>query len=244
MRKHVTIPHYVRILHKPFAAVTHKFTCNREDLPGTIACVVTRNPVAALTFDDGPHPEYTPHLLDILERYQARATFFMIGDVAQKHPQLVRRVFQEGHVIGNHSWDHPFFPSLSGRVRREQIRACEHVLAPYGQRLFRPPYGAQSLVSHLDALWLRYKVVTWNLEAKDWHGHNADWMADRLTREIRPGSIVLLHDAIYRSQQPVPQYNREPMLAAVTLVLERLGDRFRFVTVPELLRHGRPRWHD
>jgi len=243
-KKRVTIRHCVRILRKPFAAVAQKVTCVRDDVPGTIASVATRDSVAALTFDDGPHPEYTPRLLDILRRYQAHATFFMIGEVAQQHPGLVRRVAQGGHAIGNHSWDHQFFPSLPGRERRRQIRACEHVLAPYGQRLFRPPYGAQSLVSHLDALWLRYKVVTWSLEAKDWHEHDADWMADRLAREIRPGSIVLLHDAIYRSQQPVPQYNREPMLAAVTLVLERLGDRFRFVTIPELLRHGRPQWHD
>jgi peptidoglycan/xylan/chitin deacetylase (PgdA/CDA1 family) len=242
MRKHVTIRHCVRILHKPLAAVRHKLNCNREDVPGTITNVVTKDPVAALTFDDGPHPEYTPRLLNILQRYQARATFFMIGEVAQKHPQLVRRVVQEGHVVGNHSWDHPFFPSLSGRARREQIRACEQVLAPYGERLFRPPYGAQSLASRLDALWLRHKVVTWNLEAKDWRENNPDWMADRLLQGLRPGSIVLLHDAIYRSQQAVPQDNREPMLAALTLFLKRLGGHFRLVTIPELLRHGRPQW--
>lgn len=69
-------------------------------------------------------------------------------------------------------------------------------------------------------------------------------MADRLVGGIRPGSIVLLHDAIYRSNQTVPQYSREPMLIALTSTLEQLADRFRFVTVPELLRHGRPRWRN
>jgi peptidoglycan/xylan/chitin deacetylase (PgdA/CDA1 family) len=236
----VTIRRCVRVLRKPFAAAMHKLTRNREAVPGTTTCVATQDPVAALTFDDGPHPVYTPCLLDILQRHQAHATFFMVGEMAQKHPQLVRRVAQEGHAVGNHSWDHQFFPSLPGRGRREQIRACERALAPYGQRLFRPPYGAQSLASRLDAFWLRYQVIAWSVDAKDWREHDADWMADRLTEGIRPGSIVLLHDAIYRSRQSVPQYNREPMLAALTLFLERLAGRFRFVTVPELLRHGRP----
>lgn len=215
-------------------------------MQGTITNVMTRDRVAALTFDDGPHPEYTPRLLDILERHEALATFFMVGQAAQRYPQLVQQVAQAGHAIGNHSWDHQFFPSLPSHQRRKQIRVCECALAPYGQRLFRPPYGAENLASHLDALSLHYQVVAWSLDAEDWLERDPAWMADRLTRGIQPGSIVLLHDALYRSQQPVPQYNREPMLAAVTLFLERLGGRFSFVTIPELLRHGRPQsdnWH-
>jgi peptidoglycan-N-acetylglucosamine deacetylase len=243
-RNYMTLRRYVGILRSPVAAVRDRLNRNQADVPGTITSVTTRDPVVALTFDDGPHPEYTPRLLDILQRYQASATFFMIGEVAQKHPELVQRVAQAGHAIGNHSWDHRFFPSLPGRIRREQIRKCEQVLAQYGQRLFRPPYGAQSLASRFDVLWLRYKVVTWNLEAKDWREDNPKSMADRLVQGIRPGSIVLLHDAIYRSNQTVPQYNREPMLIALTSTLEQLSGRFRFVTIPELLRHGKPRWRN
>jgi peptidoglycan/xylan/chitin deacetylase (PgdA/CDA1 family) len=237
----MTIWQCVRILRKPFTIVTQEVICARDHMPGIITCVATRVPVAALTFDDGPHPEYTPRLLDILEQYQVHATFFMVGEAAHKHPELVLQVAQGGHAIGNHSWDHPSFPSLPGRERRKQLRACAQALAPYGQPLFRPPYGDQSLASHLDALWLRYRVVTWNLHAEDWCEHDADWMADRLTRGIQPGSIVLLHDAIYRSRQLVPQYNRESMLTAVTLFLERLDGRFRFITIPELLHYGHPR---
>ena len=210
-------------------------------MQGTIISIVTRDPVAALTFDDGPHPEYTPRLLDILERHQARATFFMVGEAAQKHPLLVQQVGEAGHAVGNHSWDHPFFPSLSKHERLEQIRACERALAPYGQRLFRPPYGAENLGSHLDAASLRYKIVGWSLDAEDWLERDPAWMADVLTRGIQPGSIVLLHDAIYGIQQSDSQCNREPMLAAVTRFLEGVGGRFNFVTIPQLLRHGRPR---
>jgi peptidoglycan/xylan/chitin deacetylase (PgdA/CDA1 family) len=144
--------------------------------------VRTWDPVAALTFDDGPDPQRTPRILDILERYRARATFFMVGEAVQWYPELVRQVAQTGHAIGNHFWDHPSFPLITGRERRAQLRACAKAIAPYGQRVFRPPYGHQSVASRLDALWLGYQVVTWNVLAYDWLDHDADWMANRLVR--------------------------------------------------------------
>src|SRR5206468_4992188 len=82
---------------------------------GAITHVATGEAIAALTFDDGPHPEFTPRLLDILDKHRARATFFMLGENARRHPDLVQRVAQVGHVIGNHSWDHSVFPSLTRR---------------------------------------------------------------------------------------------------------------------------------
>ncbi len=206
---------------------------------GTITHVSTPDPVAALTFDDGPDPEFTPRFLQILERHQARATFFMVGEVAQRYPELVRQVAQAGHAVGNHSWDHPSFPLISGRERRRQIRACEHAIAPYGQGLFRPPFGHQNVASRLDALWLGLKVIAWNIAAEDWLGHDAQWIADRVATQIQPGSVVLFHDSLYTLLEE--RYaDREPTLEAVNVLLKCLGQRFGFVTVPELLRHGRP----
>ncbi len=206
---------------------------------GTITHVSTQKPVVALTFDDGPHPEFTPRLLEILQKHQAHATFFMVGGAAQRHPDIVRRVAEAGHAIGNHSWDHSSLPLLTGKERRAQIRACEKALAPYGQRLLRPPYGHQSVASRLDALWLGYQVITWNVTASDWQDRSANWITDRLVNEVRPGDIVLFHDALYTYVEK--RYtDRGPTLQAVDLLLERLGERFRFVTVPELLRSGRP----
>ncbi len=195
---------------------------------GSISHVVTRDAVASLTFDDGPHSPTTPCLLGLLERYQARATFFMIGKAAQKYPELVRQVAQAGHVIGNHSWDHPHFRLISGSERREQIRLCERAITPHGQRFFRAPWGEQSLGMYFDALWLRYRVVNWNLDACDWIDDDAKNISDRVVSQIQPGSIILLHDG------------REHMLEAVNMFLERLHGSFRFITVPELLQHGRP----
>ena len=206
---------------------------------GTITHVSTKEPAVALTFDDGPHPEYTPRLLDILERYHARGTFFMTGEAAQAHPELVKRVAAGGHAIGNHSWDHPSFPLITGRERRRQIRKCASVLAPYGERLFRPPYGEQNIASRLDALLLGYQVILFNIATDDWRGGDAVSIVAQIERQIRPGSVVVLHDKLFDALDEA-YFNREPVVEAVQILLNRLGDRFHFVTVPELLRRGRP----
>jgi peptidoglycan/xylan/chitin deacetylase (PgdA/CDA1 family) len=206
---------------------------------GTITHVSTQDAVAALTFDDGPHPEFTSRLLYILKRHEARATFFMIGEAAQRYPNLVRQVAQAGHVIGNHTWDHPSFPLITSRDRRAQLRACEKAIAPYGQRIFRPPYGHQSVASRLDALWLGYQVVTWNLHAYDWLDHDASWMADRLANRLKPGSVILLHNVLYHTTEE-RYVDRGSMIEAVDMFLERVGDRFRFITIAELFQHGQP----
>jgi peptidoglycan/xylan/chitin deacetylase (PgdA/CDA1 family) len=98
----------------------------------TISSVATTEPIAALTFDDGPHPRHTPKLLEILKRYNAKATFFMVGKVASRYPELVKAVADAGHVIGNHSWDHPSFPSLTRSERLSQVLRCAAALNPYG----------------------------------------------------------------------------------------------------------------
>jgi peptidoglycan/xylan/chitin deacetylase (PgdA/CDA1 family) len=217
-------------------------------LLGTITHVATREPIAALTFDDGPHPVYTPRLLEILASHGARATFFMVGQAAQAHPELVRRVAQAGHAIGNHSWDHPAFPRLSERERQAQLRRWEQAVAPFGHRLFRPPYGEQSLRSRLSLLRRRYCVVAWNVEVGDWWDPDAQRLADQLVERLTPGSVIVLHDALVRhpSRQREPMLRRRPladrgaMLAAVDQFLARVGSRMAFVTLPELLRRGRP----
>ena len=211
-----------------------------RSLMGTITHVATTDPVVALTFDDGPHPQFTPQLLDILQNHNARVTFFMLGEGASRYPELVRRIAQAGHVIGNHSWDHPRFPSIPGWERRRQIRLCEEAIAPYGQRLFRPPYGSQSVASRLDALALRYRVVAWSLGAEDYVGHDAEWMADQLLSKIRPGGIIVLHDAVFPPPPEERFADRKPMLEAVKILLTQLHGRYQFVTVTELLQRGRP----
>ncbi len=206
---------------------------------GTITHVKTKEAVVALTFDDGPHPDFTPRLLEILEKHHAHATFFLVGESAKKYPELVEEIVRAGHSIGNHSWGHPSFPLISGRARRWQLRACEEAVAPHGQKLFRPPFGHQTIASRLDALLCGYKVIAWNVVGVDWLDHDAETVMDRILKQISPGSIILLHDALYLTRQPT-YASREATLNAVDLLLEDQQHQYRFLTVPELLERGRP----
>ena len=207
---------------------------------GTITHVATASPVVALTFDDGPDPASTPRLLDILAAHGARATFFMLGTAAERYPGIVRDVARAGHAVGNHSWDHPSFPLISRAERRSQIRRCGHALGAQRSRLFRPPFGQQNFASRIDAALLGYSVVAWNVVVRDWFDRGADQMTRELLDQIRPGSIVLLHDALAGgglAEEVHP--NRDDVLTAVSNVLDALDRTMTFVTVPELLRHGR-----
>ena len=206
-----------------------------KKVPGAITHVTTREAVAALTFDDGPHPHSTPAVLAVLEQYQVQGTFFMLGEMAQQYPDLVRQVAQAGHAIGNHSWDHPEFSVISRRDQRWQMRACERALTPYGLRLFRPPFGQHTAASRFNAWWLGYRAIMWDLDSRDWIDDNAHSIAARLLHQMHPGSIVLLHDGLF---QPTEERhaNRQPMHEAIAMVLQRLNGRFRFVTIPELIQ--------
>lgn len=209
--------------------------------PRLITNVETSQPVAALTFDDGPHPDYTPQVLKILERHQAKATFFMVGEAAQKYPEIVKMVAEGGHAIGNHSWNHPYLPRLRSRLRRlKQMWACARALAPYSQRLFRPPFGAHNDQVLWDSKILRYKVIMWNASAQDWIPQNSDEIAQKIIERLKPGNIFLLHDTICDRRVPESDRNREPMIQGLDMALSVINDRIRFVTVPTLLLAGRP----
>lgn len=205
----------------------------------TIVGVQTKEPVAALTFDDGPDPYYTPRLLKLLQEHGARATFFMLGNAALQAPQVVRQVAEAGHAIGNHTHNHVAFTAIPSAERRRELRACARALAPYGQRLFRPPWGCQSLASRFDALLLGYQVICWNVSVGDWSTDDPHEIAERLRTRLRPGAIVLLHDAL-RTQANQRYAPRDAMLEGLGAVLRELRGRMRFVTVPELLRYGPP----
>jgi peptidoglycan/xylan/chitin deacetylase (PgdA/CDA1 family) len=207
---------------------------------GTVIRVSTPDPVVALTFDDGPCPSTTPRLLELLEAHRARATFFMLGKAAAQHPALVRVVAAAGHAIGNHSWDHPSFPAVSSRHRRAQIRACARAIAPYGARLFRPPFGDLDIASRLDVFWMRHNVIAWDVDTGDWRDESPGIMVYRAVTGVRAGSIVLLHDGSQAGPQGHAE-DRAATLKALDLMLRRLRETYTFVTVPELLRRGRPR---
>lgn len=205
--------------------------------------VSTREPAVALTFDDGPDEATTPRVLEVLERHGARGTFFMVGERAARHRDVVARAVAGGHAVANHSWDHPSFRRLSGAQRRLQIRRCGEALAPDDSRLFRPPYGEQSPASLLDARRCGYRVVCWDVVPEDWRDDPAERLVERTLRRLRRGSIVVFHDVLHTTTDERYR-DREPTIEALSTLLARLAGHLRFVTVPELLRLGRPVfWH-
>ena len=167
----------------------------------------------------------------------------MVGQSASRVPDLVRRIAQGGHAIGNHTWDHRSFAAIPRRERLRQIRSCARAIFPYGRRLFRPPWGHQTVVSRLDTFSLRHEVICWSVQVGDWWDTDASHMAEQLTARVRPGSIVLLHDAIISDPSSVGAavaFDREPMLCAMELFFQRVEGQFRFVTIPEMFKFGRP----
>lgn len=151
-----------------------------------------------LTFDDGPDPDWTPRILDLLAEAGASATFFVIGSQAQALPQLVRRIVAAGHELGNHTWSHRHPWVLGSRAAREEVRAGARVLADITgipARYFRPPHGRIRRCMVEAAAGEGQALVMWDVSAIDWGPlGRAAGIASRLAR-TRAGDIVLMHDA-------------------------------------------------
>lgn len=178
----------------------------------------------ALTFDDGPKAGTTDVLLDGLKEKGAAATFFLVGDQAVLYPELVRRMRQEGHQVGNHTWSHK---RLEGG-REESLSEVERMEGLLGEILgegdywLRPPYGA---IAADVAANISVPVIKWSVDPRDWESRNEDVITERILKAAQPNSIILLHD-IYPSSV-------EAALRAVELLQE---EGYWFVTVEELLR--------
>lgn len=171
------------------AVVANKVVYNRCEVPA---------PVVALTFDDGPSPDHTPRLLDMLKERNIKATFFLVGRCVVSWPHLVKRIADEGHEVANHSWSHPLLTGLSttgldSQMKRTHdaiVKACGKVPAHY-----RPPYGAirDSQRKYLYDTY-GYSTIIWDVDPLDWKNRNAQKVKDRILAQTRTGSIILCHD--------------------------------------------------
>lgn len=153
-----------------------------------------------LTFDDGPHPVHTPALLDWLKANHIRATFFVLGRNVQRYPDLTRRIVQEGHQIGNHSWSHANFGKLSDAKARSEIRRTHDLIVKTCGRApttFRPPYG---ILNQRQRAWVQkefgYQVVLWDIDTEDWKLSSTNAIAGRITQGLKSGrtNVILGHD--------------------------------------------------
>ncbi|QZA33398.1 polysaccharide deacetylase family protein [Hydrogenibacillus sp. N12] len=189
-----------------------------------------------LTFDDGPHPVYTPRLLDLLKRYDARATFFVVGEAARRHPELLRRMIAEGHAIGLHNERHvPNWLVPPWRTARSLGRLQAEIEAITGRRpvLYRPPWGLIGLAD--GAVFRTFRVVLWSVMPRDWERRSDPTaMKWRIFRRLTPGAIVLLHDSgeTFGADPTAP----ERMLAMLEDFFETVrsvGLKIRFLPLPE-----------
>ncbi|MEZ3177940.1 polysaccharide deacetylase family protein [Streptomyces pimonensis] len=151
-----------------------------------------------LSFDDGPDPRYTPHILDTLARYEVRAMFFVCGEMAAGHRDLLARMADEGHVVGNHTWTHPLLTRLRrARIRSEMERTSDIVEKVCGERpaWFRAPYGAWNRAAFQLGAELGMESLAWTVDTLDWTEPGTRTIVERVTDGAAPGVVVLSHDA-------------------------------------------------
>ncbi len=195
--------------------------------------VPVSEPVVALTFDDGPRPPFTGAILDVLRDQGIVATFFLVGENAERYPELARRIVREGHAVGNHGWAHRALDALSTSAAHDEIgRGARAIREATGvqPRILRPPFGALDdrirgrrgiAADHGQTL------VMWSVETRDWAIRSPREVAVGTLRQVEPGAVVLLHDG---------GGNREHVVTATRWMVGHLARQgYRFVTVPQLL---------
>ena len=190
-------------------------------------------PYIAMTFDDGPHAEHTPRLLDMLKKRSIKATFFVVGECAVAYPAIMKRIVAEGHEIANHSWSHPLLSKMAEGPVTEQLQRTHDIIVEttgVTPKLMRPPFGGFTANQRAWAnkKW-GYKVILWDVDPLDWKVRNAARVESEILKQTVSGSIVLSHD-IHKST-----------VDAMPATLDALAAKgFKFVTVSELLAMDRP----
>ena len=165
--------------------------------------------MVSLTFDDGPNPKTTPLILDILKKYNAKATFFILGQNIAGNEDIIRRMVAEGHEVANHSWSHPNFTKLSPDQIKQEVEQTQAALEQItGQRplMVRPPYGA---VNQTVMNAMNLPAIYWSVDSLDWKSRDPKAILNVIQANTHPGSIVLLHDIhqpTAESIEPVIQY--------------------------------------
>lgn len=196
--------------------------------------------LVALTFDDGPNDPYTSEILDILKKENVHATFFLVGQNVDKNPELARRISEEGHVIGNHSYTHPNMIMESDKnVRKEILKTEEAIVRATGVKpyLFRPPFGYDDPLTVRQSEKLGYVMVKWSLSARDWRKPGPTRIVSRVLRYTGNGTILLMHDGDKLRYGG----DRSQTVTALPALIHELHARgFEFVTVPEMLNLDGP----
>lgn len=192
----------------------------------------------ALTFDDGPNPVYTPQILDLLKAYDAKATFFVLGNRVKKFPRIAIREVNEGHEIANHTFDHHFSMHLSPSELKREIKETQEAIFDITEQIplvFRPPGGFydKALLDLAQRDHLKVVMWSWYQDTKDWMKPGVDKIVKTVLTNIHNGDIVLFHDLEGDCSQTV---------AALQIILPELKRKgYQFVTVSDLMKQAAPK---
>ncbi|MBX3000647.1 MAG: polysaccharide deacetylase family protein [Caldilineaceae bacterium] len=170
--------------------------------------------VIYLTFDDGPHAPYTEQILALLARYNAKATFFVVGRAAQASPATIKAIYEAGHGVGNHSWSHRKLVGLSAKTFSDEMVSTSNAIGSYAASCMRPPYGATDASTYSYSTNLGYSVVLWSIDPVDWKRPGVNAIANHVLNRAFPGAIVVLHDG---------GGDRSQTVAATEIILRELS---------------------
>jgi peptidoglycan/xylan/chitin deacetylase (PgdA/CDA1 family) len=175
-------------------------------------------PQVALTFDDGPNPWATPQLLDVLKKEKVKATFFVVGSMADHYRSLVRREVAEGMAVGDHSWSHPHLAGRDAGYVSTQLGQTRDLLTRLGAdaTVFRPPYGSYNASVVQIAAGMHMRTVIWTVDPADYRRPPPDVIVRRVMNQLRPGAIILMHDG---------GGDRTNTVAAVKMLIEQIRKR-------------------
>lgn len=200
--------------------------------------IQTEEKIVALTFDDGPHPKYTTQVLDLLAKYQAKATFFIIGQNAKKNPDVILRAHQDGHELANHTYTHNLkasIPVLQAEI--EQTNELINKITNFQPVLFRPVGGEYTDEMIKAVTDNGYKVVmwSWHQDTQDWKNPGVKKIVNKVLRGTKPGDVILFHDGGAQRDQTVEA------LKEILPALQKKG--YKFVTVSELMEYQSEKVH-
>ena len=202
----------------PTATNTPMPTNTPEPTPTPIPLTATQVPVADkvlyLSFDDGPDPNWTPQILEVLARHNAKATFFVIGRSAYSFPDTLQAIRDGGHTLGNHTWDHASLKGMSQHQFNDEVQTTQSILGIGGTNCLRPPYGATDGNTTSFAELNGLRLMLWGVDSLDWRQPGTEAITNRVVSLARPDTVVLFHDG---------GGNREQTVAALDAILSQLS---------------------
>lgn len=185
----------------------------------------------AITFDDGPNPEFTLQVLDILKQYNAKANFFCIGEHIETYPEIFKAIVAQGHAIGNHSFSHELMIDFNSTENwLSEIKQTDNAILKITSRktkLFRPPFGVTTPKLAQALAVTEHHVIGWSIRSFDTVTKNPERIVKRITKQLKPGAVILLHDK---------QTNVLPVLEHLLQVLQKQA--YQVVTINELLNEN------